>query len=168
MPHRPLFVSRCHHFSPVIYFIAFSVSLPPSPSLHCLSSFTCALPPPPPALAARSLFLPRSLIHPAAHRAYEHLARNSPPHNATQFHSPYPPGDFIIRFSVSVSFSLLPFLGRARAAAPFSLSLTLPRTSGISTTIPSARKKEMRGAEGRREEREIERGRETESNRERR
>lgn len=53
MPHRPLFVSRCHHFSPVIYFIAISVSLPSS--LHRLSFFTCALPPLPP--AARSLFL---------------------------------------------------------------------------------------------------------------
>lgn len=101
MPHRPLFVSRCHHFSPVIYFIAISVSLPPSPpspsrALQCLSSFfTCALPPP---LATRFLFLPHPLIHPAAHRAYKHLARNSPPHNATQFHSPHPPGDFIIRF----------------------------------------------------------------------
>lgn len=31
MPHRPLFVSQCHHFSPVIYFIAISVSLPPPP-----------------------------------------------------------------------------------------------------------------------------------------
>lgn len=37
MPHRALFVSQCHHFSPVIYFIAISVSLsPPLPSLPSL------------------------------------------------------------------------------------------------------------------------------------
>lgn len=123
MPHRPLFVLRCHHFSPVIYFIAISVSLPPSPSpsppsLQCLSSFfTCALPPPPPCPLGRSFFLPHPpLIHPAAHRAYEHLARNSPLHNATQFHSPHPPGDFIIRFCLRLV--LTPSLSQSRLWLP--------------------------------------------------
>lgn len=127
MPHRPLFVLRCHHFSPVIYFIAISVSLPPSPSpsppsppsLQCLSSFfTCALPPPP--LVVRSFFLLHPLIHPAAHRTYEHLARNSPLHNATQFHSPHPPGDFIIRFCLV----LTPSLSQSSSSCCFVFSFT--------------------------------------------
>lgn len=32
MPHRALFVSQCHHFSPVIYFIAIAVFLAPAAS----------------------------------------------------------------------------------------------------------------------------------------
>lgn len=149
MPHRPLFVLRCHHFSPVIYFIAISVSLPPpssSSSLQCLSSFTCALPPPlPPPWHARSFFLLHPLVHPAAHRAYEHLARNSPLHNATQFHSPHPPGDFIIRFCLRLV--LTPSLSQSSSSCRFVFSFA---RVGISTTTPSARKKERGGRGGER------------------
>lgn len=126
MPHRPLFVLRCHHFSPVIYFIAISVSLPPSPSpsppsLQCLSSFfTCALPPSPaPAPPLVSSFSCTLSIHPAARRAYEHLVRNSPLHNATQFRSPHPPGDFIIRFYLRLV--LTPSLSQSSSSSAASL-----------------------------------------------
>lgn len=68
------------------------------PSSPAPASLPPSLPATLPPLAAHSFFLPHPLIHPAAHRAYEHLARNSPLHNATQFRSPHPPGDFIIRF----------------------------------------------------------------------
>lgn len=156
MPHRPLFVLRCHHFSPVIYFIAISVSLPPSPpSLQCLSSFfTCALSHPPPSSSPLVPSFSCTLsIHPAAHRAYEHLARNSPLHNATQF-SPHPPGDFIIRFCFRLVLTPSHSQSSSSCRASFSLSLALPRTGGISTTMLSARKKG-------REEDEAERGRNT-------
>lgn len=164
MPHRPLFVLRCHHFSPVIYFIAISVSLLPSPSpsppsLQCLSSFfTCALPPP---LVVRSFFLLHPLIHPAAHRTYEHLARNSPLHNATQFHSPHPPGDFIIRFCLV----LTPSLSQLSSSCCFVFSFT--RVASHQRYFDDDTECEKEGKRRReREEREIERGRETESNRE--
>ena len=160
MPHRPLFVSRCHHFSPVIYFIAISVSLPPSPpsppppppppppSLQCLSSFfTCALPPP---LATRFLFLLHPLIYPAAHRAYEHLARNSPPHNATQFHSPHPSGDFIIRFCL-----------RLVLTPSHSQSSSLPALRCLFPSrcpVPTAFRRRRRVRERKEEEKEKKRG----------
>lgn len=130
MPHRPLFVLRCHHFSPVIYFIAISVSLPPSPSpsppsppslpfllLHLRSPFPSPPPLPLPPWSLVPSFSRTLLIHPAAHRTYKHLARNSPLHNATQFHSPHPPGDFIIRFCLRLVLYSFPFSVEARAAA---------------------------------------------------
>lgn len=106
MPHRPLFVSQCHHFSPVIYFIAISVSLPPplvssSLFLHLRSS--------------RSLSFSLSLSHPLTrpHRVHEHLlARNSPPNHTTQFRSPHPLLEALLYASISVSFSLFLFLSR--------------------------------------------------------
>lgn len=156
MPHRPLFVLRCHHFSPVIYFIAISVSLPPSPSpspspsppsLQCLSSFfTCALPPSPapaPPLVllspAPSPFTPLRAV--PTNTSFETL------HYTTQHNSALLTLlETLLYVSISVSFSLPPFLSRARALPlRFSLSHALPRTDGISTTILSARGKERGG-----------------------
>lgn len=157
MPHRPLFVSQCHHFSPVIYFIAISVSLlPPPPPLHyLLFFFTCALSFSPSPLAyTHSLLLSHPLTRP--HRVHEHLlARNSPPNHTTQFRSPHPLLEALLYISISVSFSLFLLL-RARTVVSFSLSLALPRTSGIST---NARKREK--------EREIERSRKSDRENER-
>lgn len=160
MPHRPLFVLRCHHFSPVIYFIAISVSLPPSPSsspspspppppppLQCLSSFfTCALSLPP---LGRSFLLSPAPSHLTPPRTVPtntslETLHYTTQHNSTLLTLP----ETLLYVSVSVSFSLLPVLSRARAAASFSLSLALPRTGGISTTMPSARKKERGGRGG--------------------
>lgn len=144
MPHRPLFVLRCHHFSPVIYFIAISVSLPPSRRRRC-NTFPPSPAPLPPPSVARSFFLLHPLVHPAAHRAYEHLARNSPLHNATQFHSPHPPGDFIIRFCLRLV--LTPSLSQSSCRFVFSFA-RVASTGGISTTMPSARKKEEDEGQG--------------------
>lgn len=95
MPHRPLFVSQCHHFSPVIYFIAILVSLlhPPPPFLLLLS--------PTDPLTARSVALSVSPSHPSRAPCLQTPSRSklsTMPHDATQFHSPHPPGDFIICF----------------------------------------------------------------------
>lgn len=176
MPHRPLFVSRCHHFSPVIYFIAVSVSVslpPPPPSLHYLSSFTCALSPlSPPLLLLRPLVLSFSctLSHPPRCAPCLRTPSLETLHHTTQHNSALLTlPETLLYVSVSVSFSL-PFPSQSSTELPasFSLSLALPRTgSGISTTIPSARKRQGGGG-GAREEREIERGRETGSNKERR
>lgn len=97
MPHRPLFVSQCHHFSLVIYFIAILVSLlhPPPPFLllHLRS----------PSLPSRSSHrsLSFTLSHPSRAPCLQTPSRSklsTMPHDATQFHSPHPPGDFIICF----------------------------------------------------------------------
>lgn len=116
MPHRPLFVSQCHHFSPVIYFIAISVSLPlpPPTSLHCLLFFfTCTLPlHQPPYL--------HFLSHPRPRHVHEHLlARNSPPNHTTQFRSPHPLPEALLYISISVSFSLFLFLSRESSNCRF-------------------------------------------------
>lgn len=62
MLHRPLFVSQCHHFSLVIYFIAISVSLPPPPPVVVAlpSLFLHLRSPPllPPCLLSPSFFHP--------------------------------------------------------------------------------------------------------------
>lgn len=117
MPHRPLFVSQCHHFSPVIYFIAISVSLPPPPPppLHyLLFFFTCALLLSfPPCLYSLSPSLSPSHPLTRPHRVHEHLlARNSPPNHTTQFRSPHPLLEALLYISISVSFSLFLLLSR--------------------------------------------------------
>lgn len=143
MPHRPLFVSQCHHFSPVIYFIAISVSLPPP-------------------LVSSSLFLhlrsPRSLSfslsHPLTrpHRVHEHLlARNPPPNHTTQFRSPHPLLEALLYASISVSFFLFLFLSRE-----LELSFRLFRSRCL---VPAAFELCRMRERERRKEREIERGR---------
>lgn len=71
MPHRPLFVLRCHHFSPVIYFIAISVSLlavaavAAMPFLLLHLRLPPSLPPSlPPYPSGRSFFLSPAPSHP--------------------------------------------------------------------------------------------------------
>lgn len=164
MPHRPLFVLRCHHFSPVIYFIAISVSLPPSPSpsppsLQCLSSFfTCALPSPPPSpsspapLVARSFFLPHPPYPPRCAPCLQTprsklstTQRNTIPLSSPSWRLYY-------TFLSPSRSLLLPFLSRGLGCRfSFSLSLALPRTGGISTTMLSVRKREREGGEEREE-----------------
>lgn len=135
MPHRPLFVLRCHHFSPVIYFIAISVSLAPSPVVavavaampFLLLHLRLSLPPfflwPLVPSFSCTLF-----IHPAARRAYEHLRsklsatqRNTIPLSSPSWRLYY---TFLSPFrSRSFSFSVelelpLRFLFRSRCPAP--------------------------------------------------
>lgn len=125
MPHRPLFVLRCHHFSPVIYFIAISVSLAPSPVVavaampFLLLHLRLSLPP---SSYGRSFLLSPAPSSSTPLRAVptNTFARNSPLHNATQFHSPHPPGDFIIRFCLRSV--LAPSLSQSSSSCRFVFS----------------------------------------------
>lgn len=167
MPHRPLFVLRCHHFSPVIYFIAISVSLLAVAAVAAMPFLLLhlRLPPSlPPSLPATLPLWP--LILSFSRTLSSTPLRTVPTntsletlHYTTQHNSALLTLlETLLYVSVSVSFSLLPFLSRAaRAAAPFSLSLALPRTGGISTTMPSARKKDEDTEERRGRYTEIER-----------
>jgi len=142
MPHRPLFVSQCHHFSPVIYFIAISVSLPPP-------------------LVSSSLFLhlrsPRSLsfslsltLSPALTVSTNTFSLETL-HRTTQHNSALLTlscGGFIIRFYLCLVLSFSFSQSRARTVVS-SLSLALPRTSGIWTTVPNAREREKEGTRDR-------------------
>lgn len=128
MPHRPLFVLRCHHFSPVIYFIAISVSLAPSPVVAAVA--VAAMPflllhlrlSRPPSSYGRSFLLSPAPSSSTPLRAVptNTFARNSPLHNATQFHSPHPPGDFIIRFCLRSV--LAPSLSQSSSSCRFVFS----------------------------------------------
>lgn len=154
MPHRALFVSQCHHFSPVIYFIAIAVFLAPAASaavaampfllLHLRSSSSSPL------LLLHhhllfllvhslflSLILYRSSFNPLTrrNRAYEHLlVRNSPlPYHTTQFHSllTLPERLYYTFLSLSGSPCLsFPFVGLHFA---FSFARVASVSSGIST-----------------------------------
>lgn len=158
MPHRALFVSQCHHFSPVIYFIAIAVFLAPA-----ASAAVAAMPflllhlrsPHPPlffssststttsssSFSVHSLFLSlilyRSFFNPLTrrNRAYEHLlVRNSPlPYHTTQFHSllTLPERLYYTFLSLSGSPCLsFPFVGLHFA---FSFARVASVSSGIST-----------------------------------
>lgn len=120
MPHRPLFVSQCHHFSPVIYFIAISVSLPPPPPLHrLLFFFTCS---------HLSLSLSLSPALTVCPRTPSRSKLSTEPHN-TQFRSPHPLPEALLYASISVSRSIsfsfsevelsFRFLSRSRSLAAF-------------------------------------------------
>lgn len=158
MPHRALFVSQCHHFSPVIYFIAIAVFLAPTASaavaavplrlLHLRS-------PHPPILfsptsttssflvyslslfLSHSVILYRSFFNPLTRRnhAYKHLlVRNSPPpYYITQFYSLLTLLERLYYTFPSLSDSpclFFPFVGLRFA---FSFARITSVSSGIST-----------------------------------
>lgn len=169
MPHRPLFVLRCHHFSPVIYFIAISVSLPPSPSppsLQCLSSFTCALslPPSGPLVPSFSCTLSSTPLRTVPTNTSLETLHYTTQHNSTLLTLL----ETLLYVSVSVSFSLLPFLSRARSCrSVFSFARVASHRRHFDDDAECEKEGKRRTARGEGEVREIERGRETESNRER-
>lgn len=150
MPHRPsLSRSVCHHFSPVIYFIAILVSLscaltaatsfsPPSPTLPLSSSD----PPCHPLSPSLSLSLFPCTV-PTNTFSLETLHRSTP-HDATQFRSPHPPGDFIICFCLCPLsfFSLFFYLSLSSLRCRYAYSFA--RISGIWTMMPCAGKRKKK------------------------
>lgn len=107
-------------------------AFPPSPA---------PLPPPLLPMAARSFFLLHPL-HPPRCAPCLRTPSLETLHYTTQHNSTLLTLlETLLYVSVSVPFSLLLFLSRARVAASFSLSLALPRTGGISTTVLSVRER---------------------------
>lgn len=166
MPHRALFVSQCHHFSPVIYFIAIAVFLAPA-----ASAAVAAMPflllhlrsPHPPLFSSSSFSSTRSLslscfialsstlspvgTVPTNTFSFETLHYHTIQHNSTLF-SPSR-RDFIIHFCLCLA--RLASLSHSSVYISLSLSLALPRS-------PAAFRREEREKERKEKERHIGRG----------
>jgi len=165
MPHRPLFVSRCHHFSPVIYFIAvLPLPLPPhTPRTHTrahrhatdtsfllrrLRFLSLSLSPPPTGFP----HLPPAPSHPSRAPRLQTPSRSKlSAHHTTQHNSTLLtlPGT-LLYVSISVPFS-------------FSLSVTLSRPRGARSRLLPRSHQHFDDDAGREEERERERERERET-----
>lgn len=174
MPHRALFVSQCHHFSPVIYFIAIAVFLAPA-----VSAAVAAMPflllhlrsPHPPLffsststttssssfsstrsfslsffIALSSTLSPVGTV-PTNTFSFETLHYHTIQHNST-LSSPSR-RDFIIHFCLCLA--RLASLSHSSVYISLSLSLALPRS-------PAAFRREEREKERKEKERHIGRG----------
>lgn len=120
-----LFVSQCHHFSPVIYFIAISLSLaPPRASTFATTFFTC-----PPTLPTPRRADPRPF--PASLPRLRTPSLQTLRHEATQFCSPSLSSALYYTF-LSL-FSLLP-----RAPSSLLPALSSPLRAVAGDLIPSS------------------------------